>query len=118
MPGSQPFVFTHVNLTLNNIFVNEGHVSSIVGLDRCAFLPVWAESLATHFAYGTHEREWKETLFRYIAYPEIKTYWNVCQELQITKPPDAQHGDAKARVEAPARRVSLGLLDVQVQEED
>ncbi|KAI1859423.1 hypothetical protein JX265_010426 [Neoarthrinium moseri] len=113
MPGTLPFVFTHGNLTLNNIFIENELVSAITGLDRAAYLPVWAESLATHFAYGTHEREWKGLLFKYIAFPEIKGYWNVCQDLQIAKSPKGTDGNTKAKGETPARRVTLSIAHIQ-----
>ncbi|ETS87816.1 hypothetical protein PFICI_01644 [Pestalotiopsis fici W106-1] len=81
MPTCQPFVFTHGNLTLDNIFVHEGRVVAITGLGRAAYLPSWAESLATHNVYGQAEREWKEILFRYIGSEGVKTYYDIYEEL-------------------------------------
>lgn len=81
IPACQPFVFTHGNLTMDNIFVREGRVVAITGLGRAAYLPVWAESLELHQAYGEAEREWKEMLFRYIGTEGVKPYYNVYEEL-------------------------------------
>lgn len=81
IPACQPFVFTHGNLTMDNIFVREGRVVAITGLGRAAYLPVWAESLEVHQAYGEAEREWKEMLFRYIGTEGVKPYYNVYEEL-------------------------------------
>ncbi|KAI0176921.1 hypothetical protein BJ166DRAFT_599394 [Pestalotiopsis sp. NC0098] len=81
IPACQPFVFTHGNLTMDNIFVREGRVAAITGLGRAAYLPVWAESLELHQAYGEAEREWKEMLFKYIGTEGVKPYYNVYEEL-------------------------------------
>ncbi|KAI4601588.1 Actin-like protein 10 [Pestalotiopsis sp. 9143b] len=81
IPACQPFVFTHGNLTMDNIFVREGRVVAITGLGRAAYLPVWAESLELHQAYGEAEREWKEMLFKYIGTEGVKPYYNVYEEL-------------------------------------
>ncbi|KAK6194178.1 hypothetical protein LQW54_011718 [Pestalotiopsis sp. IQ-011] len=81
MPECQLFVFTHGNLTMDNIFVREGRVVAITGLGRAAYLPVWAESLELHQAYGEAEREWKEMLFMYIGTEGVKPYYNVYEEL-------------------------------------
>lgn len=81
MHTSTPFVFTHGNLTLDNIFVHEGRVVAITGLGRAAYLPAWAESLAIHNAYGKAEREWKEILFKYIGSEGVRRWYNIYEEL-------------------------------------
>lgn len=115
MPTTQPFVFTHGNLTLNNIFIDEGHVCAIIGLDRSAFLPAWAESLATHFSYGSYEREWKQKLFEYIAYPDIKSCWDTFQELQMSEGPIVQHKTMRTKLERPTHPIGHSLPEEQVQ---
>jgi hypothetical protein len=110
MPLSTPFVFTHGNLNLGNIFIEDGRVSAIVGLDRAAFLPAWAEFLAAHFRFGSHEREWQDYLCRHInKYPGARMYWDLCAEWGIAHVDLGPHAGSKTMAEAAARRKTVDM---------
>ncbi|KAK6070909.1 hypothetical protein SCUP234_09998 [Seiridium cupressi] len=113
MPANLPFVFTHGNLTLENIFVVNGEVTAILGLGRAAFLPVWAESLATHFAHGPAEHQWKGMLFRYIGFEGVKTFWNLWQEIRTLS-----LGETTGAVESGKREIMQAKLLVMVRDRE
>ncbi|KAH8201746.1 hypothetical protein TruAng_004098 [Truncatella angustata] len=113
MPMNEPFVFTHGNLTLNSIFVYGTKVTAIVGLDKAAYLPVWAESLAIHFAHGPAERQWKALLFGYVGYEQIKSYWDVCQDLLV-----ASFKGVQGATESGKRETIQALLATMVEQKE
>ncbi|KAM0814276.1 hypothetical protein AB5N19_00066 [Seiridium cardinale] len=113
MPANLPFVFTHGNLTLENIFVVNGEVSAILGLGRAAFLPAWAESLATHFAHGPAECQWKGMLFTYIGFEGVKSFWNLWQEIRTLS-----LAEATGAVESGKREIMQAKLLVMVRDRE
>lgn len=62
MPPATPYTFTHGDLSIGNIMVQDGNVSGIIDWELSRYFPVWWEYAATARIDGPEDREWKSLL--------------------------------------------------------
>lgn len=87
MPAAMPYTFTHGDLTMGNIMVEDGEVTGIIGWETAGYFPVRWEYVATSVSDGEEDREWKMLLRRYL--PDYSAarefwleYWFLCRDLE------------------------------------
>ncbi|PYH38273.1 kinase-like protein [Aspergillus neoniger CBS 115656] len=87
MPAAMPYTFTHGDLTIGNIMVEDGEVTGIIGWETAGYFPVWWEYVATSVPDGEEDREWKMLLRWYL--PDYSAarefwleYWYLCRDLE------------------------------------
>ncbi|RAH63269.1 hypothetical protein BO85DRAFT_465171 [Aspergillus piperis CBS 112811] len=87
MPTAMPYTFTHGDLTMGNIMVEDGELTGIIGWETAGYFPVWWEYVATSVPDGEEDREWKGLLRRYL--PDYSAarefwleYWYLCRDLE------------------------------------
>ncbi|RAH68124.1 kinase-like protein [Aspergillus aculeatinus CBS 121060] len=88
MPPTQPFTFTHNDLTHVNIMVQSGEVVAILDWERAGFFPVWWEyvcTMATHA--GKEDFEWNKLLRKHMpemddAHDFFLYYYHLCIDLE------------------------------------
>ncbi|KAJ5931074.1 hypothetical protein N7466_006567 [Penicillium verhagenii] len=66
MPTAAPYTFTHSDLTTVNIMVDNGNLTGIIDWENSGFFPVWWEFAAAGICLGDEDREWKNTLRKYM----------------------------------------------------
>ncbi|KAI1461802.1 hypothetical protein F4805DRAFT_413378 [Annulohypoxylon moriforme] len=76
MPESAPCLLTHGDVSSYNVLIRDGRVSAILGADRMARLPAWAEYVAAHFCCCKEDEQWKAMLTRHMTrYPRTRDWW-------------------------------------------
>ncbi|KAI1205303.1 uncharacterized protein F4807DRAFT_287490 [Annulohypoxylon truncatum] len=76
MPESAPCLLTHGDVSSYNVLVRDGRVSAILGLEKAARLPAWAEYVAAHFCCCKEDEQWKAMLTRHMTrYPRTRDWW-------------------------------------------
>ncbi|KAI0880350.1 uncharacterized protein GGS22DRAFT_175411 [Annulohypoxylon maeteangense] len=76
MPESAPCLLTHGDVSSYNVVIRDGKVSAILGLERAARLPAWAEYVAAHFCCCKEDEQWKAMLTRHMTrYPRTRDWW-------------------------------------------
>ncbi|KAI1261800.1 hypothetical protein F5Y18DRAFT_440200 [Xylariaceae sp. FL1019] len=86
MPRSNPYVFTHGDLSTMKIMVRGNTVTAIMGLENAAFMPVWAEHVAMHFCHCQEDEQWKAMLFKEMQgrYPDALDWWSLWSAVEDT----------------------------------
>jgi aminoglycoside phosphotransferase (APT) family kinase protein len=62
MPPAEPFTFTHGDLTIVNIMVQDGRVTGILDWESSGFFPVWWEFTCAGIGLSEEDVEWKNLL--------------------------------------------------------
>ncbi|KAF2718546.1 kinase-like protein [Polychaeton citri CBS 116435] len=76
MPSSQPYTYTHSDLTTCNIMVKDGQLTGIIDWEGSAFFPSWWQSTSLRIGLGPDDFAWKRLLAEYVEpYKEGEDFW-------------------------------------------
>ncbi|KAL5334504.1 kinase-like domain-containing protein [Aspergillus crustosus] len=76
MPSAAPYTFTHGDLTIVNIMVENGALSGIIDWEAAGYYPAWWEYACTSIGYSDDDTEWKTLLRKYMPdYTAGREFW-------------------------------------------
>ncbi|KJZ74559.1 hypothetical protein HIM_06155 [Hirsutella minnesotensis 3608] len=64
IPVAEPYTFTHADLSMGNIIVNNGKVTGIIDWEISGFFPVWWEFAAANIYHDEDDYNWKIMLLQ------------------------------------------------------
>ncbi|PWY72209.1 kinase-like protein [Aspergillus sclerotioniger CBS 115572] len=77
MPPGRPYTFTHCNLAIENIMVEDGKVTGILDWECSGYYPVWWEYVCTSAATSQEDQEWKALLRKQMRdYTRARDWWS------------------------------------------
>ncbi|KAF1996162.1 kinase-like protein [Amniculicola lignicola CBS 123094] len=59
MPPAEPYTFTHGDLNIGNIVVQDGNLAGILDWESSGYFPVWWEFTCAGIGLGEDDQEWK-----------------------------------------------------------
>lgn len=76
MPRSEPYTFTHGDLAMSNIMVQNGNLSGIIDWERAGFFPAWWEFAAAGIGLGLEDKAWKTLVQSHMTrFDEEREWW-------------------------------------------
>ncbi|OOF91642.1 hypothetical protein ASPCADRAFT_9566 [Aspergillus carbonarius ITEM 5010] len=95
MPPAKPYTFTHCNLAIENIMVQDGKVTGILDWECSGYYPVWWEYVCTSAATSQEDQEWKALLRKQMRdYTRARDWWStyciVCNDVNLETEEDDQ----------------------------
>ncbi|XDG07291.1 hypothetical protein ABKA04_006906 [Annulohypoxylon sp. FPYF3050] len=117
MPESAPVLLTHGDVSTYNIVIRDGKVSAILGFNKAARLPAWAEYVAAHFCCCKEDEQWKAMLTRHMTrYPRTRDWWVLWAAVQ--KGASNGSGMRVAKLVARCKRWQMSPLEKRAYELD
>ncbi|KAJ5771644.1 hypothetical protein N7520_002173 [Penicillium odoratum] len=76
MPTAATYTFSHTDLTSVNIMVENGNLSGIIDWEGAGIYPVWWEFACAGIGLGEEDKQWKDTLRKYMPkFEEGHNFW-------------------------------------------
>ncbi|KAF9730212.1 hypothetical protein PMIN04_012255 [Paraphaeosphaeria minitans] len=76
MPSAGPYTFTHGDLNIGNIVVQDGNLSGILDWESSGYFPVWWEFTCAGIGLGENDAEWKALLRKFMpSFEMAREFW-------------------------------------------
>ena len=84
MPTAAPYTFTHGDLTIVNIMIENGDLTGILDWEASGYFLVWWESTCAGIDLAQEDKEWKELLRKHLPdHTAAREYWLDVYALRI-----------------------------------